>query len=229
MIIKVCGMLDAANIREVSMLGVDMIGLNFCPDNPRFVKMISSRAGIIPDYSEERLHDLRQQEATANVCNKPSRVGVFANDMPQNIVTRVYNYQLDYVQLDGEESPVMIKNLLKTLKPDIKSDIKIIKTIAIETEEDFAQSIPYEEFADIFLFVPKPSANKPFDWNILSAYSGSTPFLISDSIEPCDKKTIKSFYHPKFIGINLYSQFETEPGIKDIDKLRTFIEEIKSK
>ena len=216
-------MLDASNIRDVSMLGVDMIGLNFCPDNPRFVRMISSRAGIIPDYSEERLHDLRQQEAAASTEKRPSRVGVFADDMPQNIVTRVYNYQLDYVQLDGEESPVMIGNLLNTLRPDIKPDIKIIKTIAVETAEDFALCAQYEELADIFLLLPKSPAGKPFDWTVLSAYQGDTPFLVSDSFEPFDMETVKAFHHPKFIGIDLNTRFETEPGIKDVARLRTFI------
>ena len=55
MLVKVCGMRDADNIREVSQLGVDMIGFIFYPKSPRFVQMISSKAGIIPDYSEERI------------------------------------------------------------------------------------------------------------------------------------------------------------------------------
>ena len=54
MIIKVCGMRDADNIREVSELDIDMMGFIFWKDSPRFVRMISSHAGIIPDYSEER-------------------------------------------------------------------------------------------------------------------------------------------------------------------------------
>ena len=51
MIIKICGMRDADNIREVAALGVDWMGFDFRPDSPRYVQQISSRAGIIPDYS----------------------------------------------------------------------------------------------------------------------------------------------------------------------------------
>lgn len=58
MIIKVCGMRDADNIRAVADLGVDLIGFVFCPQSLRFVKMIPSRAGIIPDYSEQRLKEV---------------------------------------------------------------------------------------------------------------------------------------------------------------------------
>ena len=43
-------MRDAVNIQKVSQLGVDWIGLNFCPGSPQYVRQISSNAGIIPDY-----------------------------------------------------------------------------------------------------------------------------------------------------------------------------------
>ena len=49
MIIKVSGMREARNIREVSALGIDMIGFDFFPSSERFVQMVSSQAGIIPD------------------------------------------------------------------------------------------------------------------------------------------------------------------------------------
>ena len=58
MLIKVCGMRNAENIRAVTELKIDMIGFIFNPKSPRFVRMISARAGIIPDYSEERLKTL---------------------------------------------------------------------------------------------------------------------------------------------------------------------------
>ena len=51
-------MRDADNIRAVADLGVDLIGFVFCPQSLRFVKMIPSRAGIIPDYSEQRLKEV---------------------------------------------------------------------------------------------------------------------------------------------------------------------------
>ena len=98
MIIKVCGLREAENIRAISELAnVNMLGFNFCPDSPRFIRMISSRAGIIPDYSEERLQKARglEPEVAADSTKRPKRVGVFVDDMPQNIVTRVYNYDLD--------------------------------------------------------------------------------------------------------------------------------------
>lgn len=50
MIVKVCGMRDAGNIRAVEAVGADMIGLVFYKKSPRCVGMINSRSGLIPDF-----------------------------------------------------------------------------------------------------------------------------------------------------------------------------------
>ena len=110
MIIKICGMRDADNIRAVSELDVDMLGFDFRPESPRFVRMVSSLAGTIPDYSEEQITRNASVPAVSPSAT-PMKIGVFADDMPQSIVTRVYNFQLDGVQLNGSEGRVMIENL----------------------------------------------------------------------------------------------------------------------
>ena len=85
--IKVCGMRDADNIRNIAQLDIDMMGFIFSPKSPRYVQMISSSAGIIPDYSPERLDiAIRQDGKPSYVFPKRiKRVGVFVDDMPQNI------------------------------------------------------------------------------------------------------------------------------------------------
>ena len=215
-------MCDAENIRAVEALGVNLIGLVFYPESPRYVAMISSGAGIMPDYSSLK-EDAGPSEAVR-------RVGVFVDDMPQNIVTRVYNYSLDYVQLHGEESPVMIKNLRRTLDPDIRPGIQIIKALSIASAEDIQQTKEYEGLADLFLFdtrcEEKGGSGKSFEWSLLEAYEGATPFLLSGGIGPGDAARVKSFRHPLFAGIDLNSRFETEPGMKDVERLKTFIQEL---
>ena len=236
MFIKVCGMREPENIHAVEQLGVDMIGFIFWPDSPRFVSQIRSRAGIIPDYTsfkEERPGGNNQpnpDEATPQA--KPAaRVGVFVDDMPQNIVTRVFNYRLDYVQLHGSESPVMVDNLRRTLNPDIRPGIQIIKALNISAEEDLEQCKAYEGLVDLFLFdtkcACKGGSGQQFDWSVLSSYDGQTPFLLSGGIGPDDAARIKAFHHPQFAGIDLNSRFETSPGVKDVEALRRFITELR--
>ena len=233
MYIKVCGMREPENIRAVSALGIDMIGFVFWPDSPRFVRMISSQAGIIPDYSVERLNKGRGKvEAPADEVVLPKRVGVFVDDMPQSIVTRVFNYDLDYVQLHGEESRVMIENLRRTLEPDIKSGVKIIKALSIGSPEDVSRYKEYEGVVDLFIFDTKcktvGGSGEQFDWDVLKLYDGKTPFLLSDGIGPDDVERVKSFSHPQFAGVDLNSRYEIEPGLKDVEALRQFIQAIRN-
>ena len=229
MIIKVCGMRDADNIREVSELDIDMMGFIFWKDSPRFVRMISSHAGIIPDYSEERLN--KNSGKVVDDQHRIKRVGVFVDDMPQTIATRIYNYELDYVQLHGEESCIMIDNLRRTLEPDIRTGVKIIKTISVSSAEDIEKTKQYEGCVDLFLFDTKcptmGGSGDKFDWSVLSAYKGNVPFLLSGGIGMDDVDKIKSFQHPQFAGVDVNSCFETEPGVKDVEKLRLFVEKLR--
>ncbi len=281
LLIKVCGMRDAQNIREVAALGVNLIGLIFYPKSPRYIESISSDAGIIPDYSSlNRLtpkplskgegsdmldKQLKAEETEGEARNKqieseqlkstqskapfnkvttplsfgegqggeaaiPKFVGVFVNDMPQNIVTAVYNYHLSYVQLHGDESPVMIGNLRRTLVPDIVPQIKIIKAISVSSAEDLKRCEQYEGHVDLFLFDTKckgyGGSGQKYDWSVLEAYTGQTPFLLSGGIGPDDADRLRDFHHPQCIGIDLNSKFETAPGMKDINLLQNFLHQL---
>lgn len=211
-------MRDADNIRDISALGVDMIGLIFYPPSPRYVQQFSSGAGIIPDYAPD-------------MGKTPLRVGVFVDDMPQNIVTRVYNYKLDYIQLHGNEPRETLENLRATIDPDIKPNIKIIKAISVSSAEDINKYKEYVGAADLFLFDTKcktvGGSGEQFDWQVLQAYDGDVPFLLSGGIGPDDAERIRNFHHPKCIGIDLNSKFEIEPALKDVEKLKQFLVKVK--
>ena len=211
-------MRDADNIRDISALGVDMIGLIFYPPSPRYVQQFSSGAGIIPDYAPD-------------MGKTPLRVGVFVDDMPQNIVTRVYNYKLDYIQLHGNEPRETLENLLATIDPDIKPNIKIIKAISVSSAEDINKYKEYVGAADLFLFDTKcktvGGSGEQFNWQVLQAYDGDVPFLLSGGIGPDDAERVRNFHHPKCIGIDLNSKFEIEPALKDVEKLKQFLVKVK--
>lgn len=211
-------MREADNIRDISALGVDMIGLIFYPPSPRYVQQFSSGAGIIPDYAPD-------------MGKTPLRVGVFVDDMPQNIVTRVYNYKLDYIQLHGNEPRETLENLRATIDPDIKPNIKIIKAISVSSAEDINKYKEYVGAADLFLFDTKcktvGGSGEQFDWQVLQAYDGDVPFLLSGGIGPDDAERVRNFHHPKCIGIDLNSKFEIEPALKDVEKLKQFLVKVK--
>lgn len=212
-------MRDPENIRAVTSLGVDMIGLIFYKKSSRYVSQINTNAGIIPD----RVSDDMVKDDTSEV----SRVGVFVDEMMQTIVTRAYNFQLDYIQLHGDESVTYIDNLRRTLDPDIRPGIKIIKAISITNADDLKKVALYEGHVDLLLFDTKcptvGGSGEQFDWSVLDGYDGQLPFILSGGIGPEDVEKVKAFHHDKCIGIDLNSKFETAPAVKDIEKLRQFV------
>lgn len=214
--IKVCGLRDGENIRQVAALGVDWIGLIFWPHSPRYVSIIPSNAGIIPD----RVSDIGEFKA--------KRVGVFVDPTAQDVITRVVNFQLDLIQLHGHETPTLINNLRHTLA-DIRP-VKVIKAISVNSRDDITAYKDYADCVDYFLFDTKcktvGGSGEQFDWSVLEAYDGDTPFLLSGGIGPDDAERVRRFHHPQCIGIDLNSRFESEPGFKDVAALRQFINQL---
>ena len=238
MIVKVCGMREPENIRDVAALGVDWIGFIFYPKSPRYVSQIRSRAGIIPDYSVFMKHEELSSKETSSkemsskeMMRQVKRVGVFVDDMPQNIVTRAVNYELDIIQLHGSESVIMIDNLRSTLAPSIRKGIKFMKALSISTAEDILRYKEYEGHVDYFIFDTQTplvgGSGNHFDWNMLDAYDGNTPFILSGGVGPDDAERVLSIRHPMFAGIDLNSQFETAPAVKNVDALKAFLAKIR--
>ena len=199
-------MREAENIREVEALGIDMMGFIFWPKSSRYV---SQR----PDY----------------LPTKCKRVGVFVDEAPEQVKRLAIDYGLDYIQLHGHETPEVISYLRTPALPHPR----ILKAFNISTAEDLLQTQPYEGLVDYFLFDAKGKSvggnGEKFNWNVLDAYQGSTPFLLSGGIGPDDTERVNAFHHPKCIGIDLNSRFELAPGLKDVNALRRFVNDINRK
>jgi phosphoribosylanthranilate isomerase len=172
------------------------------------------------------------KDSTETGTRLPEKVGVFVNEMPQTVITHAYNYELDYLQLHGDESPVYIDNLKRTLVPDILPDVKIIKALSIREADDVKRWRQYEGHADMLLFDTRcegyGGSGEQFPWAVLNDYDGNIPFLLSGGIGPDDAERVKAFHHPMCLGIDLNSKFESEPGVKNVEMLRTFVRKIKN-
>ena len=200
---KVCGMRDAENIRAVERLGINLMGFIFWPHSSRYV---SAPPAYLP-----------------TVCR---RVGVFVDATIDDVRQHMADYALDYLQLHGQESPEYIR----ALRTVCGNPITIIKAFNIATAADLAQTEPYEGLADLFLFDTRGKSvggnGTKFDWTVLAAYNGTTPFILSGGIGPDDAERVRAFHHPKCIGIDLNSRFELAPGLKDITALQKFFTEL---
>ena len=196
-------MREAENIREVEALGIDWMGFIFWPKSSRYV---SERPAYLP--------------------TKCKRVGVFVDEDAEKIKKTAEDYDLDYIQLHGSESPDFIHALRVN-----GGFAAVIKAFNIATAADLEATKTYEGIVDYFLFDTKGKSvggnGEKFDWSVLEAYHGDTPFLLSGGIGPDDAERVKAFNHSKCIGIDLNSRFELSPALKDIEKNKSFLEKIK--
>ena len=207
MLVKVCGMREPENIEKVAQLGVDMMGFIFYPKSPRFASQSVDRT-----------------TADKNVC----RVGVFVNESVELISDKIQLFDLDAVQLHGNESRELCEQLHEQ-----NGLLKVIKAISVSTAGDIQKYKEYVGAVDYFLFDTKcktvGGSGQQFDWQVLENYDGDVPFILSGGIGPEDVERISNFHHPKCIGIDLNSKFEMEPGLKDVEMLKTFLENIENK
>lgn len=218
-------MRETDNICAMGELEIDMIGLDFDPKSSGYIELITSQAGFLPDYSPEHRQELLEhKEQTHQTMRRASRVGIFTDDMVQNIVTRVYNHRLDYVQLEGAESVTTCENLRRTLDPDIRKNIQLIKTITIRQEEDFEQCATYRNAIDMFIFRPAISndGQMAFGGTWLNRYTENIPFLLSET----DISKLSDWVHishPYFAGIDITINPTGSPHTTNTDALRAFI------
>lgn len=207
--IKICGMREGDNIRQVEALHPDLIGMICWSKSPRYARHT-------PDYLPQS-------------CR---RTGVFVNPSLEDIFRETERLGLDTIQLHGTETPAFCHEVKIDLQ-DICPNIKLIKAFPIGTEMTMPSTSEYETVCDYFLFDTscpgKGGSGRSFNWSVLSDYHGHTPFWLSGGIGPEMITELAAFSHPSCVGIDVNSRFESEPGIKDIQLLHAFISTLRKK
>jgi len=193
--LKICGMKNPENIIEASKLLPDFMGFIFWEKSAR--------------YFDDNIPKLPESI---------QKVGVFVNETIENVVDKIQKYQLQIVQLHGNESAEYCSELKK-------QNIKIIKVFSIANDFDFEDLKPFETVADYFLFDTKgklPGGNgTKFNWKILQNYPSKRPFFLSGGIGIDEINNIKNLNLPIF-AIDINSKFETEPGLKNVALIKHF-------
>lgn len=200
---KVCGMRETENIGDLVRLQPDYIGFIFYPKSKRYAEELD------PAIVHKIPSDIK-------------KVGVFVNESYEKITSIVAKYNLDYVQLHGDESPAFCE-ALKT------AGINVIKVFRIADHLPDTLS-SYVDVADLFLFDTDTKnyggSGQHFDWSLLEDYPLHIPYLLSGGIEKDDVEQIKQLGHKQLIGIDVNSKFEMRPGYKDLQKLKRLKEEL---
>jgi len=216
--LKVCGMRDVENISSLLALKPDFVGFIFYNKSKRFVA------------------DFPQIKFPLSI----KKVGVFVNETIEEIVEIVNKYQLDVVQLHGNETSVFCQKLIEMVTERSRSEsitnsgistplnhqVEIIKAFSVDEHFNFGLTSEYEDCCSYFLFDTKGKNyggnGVKFNWEILQKYKGNVPFLLSGGISKIDIVEIQNIQHSKFAGVDINSGFEIEPAMKDIKEIKEF-------
>ncbi len=204
--IKVCGMRDPVNIRELlDQVKPDWMGLIFYSKSPRFVS--GQSANQIAEFPVKK-------------------VGVFVNEAEEQILKKILELDLSAVQLHGDESSEFVESLSKN------TSVEIWKVISVKGQIDWQILERYLPFVSKFLFDTSTPAHggsgHKFDWTILETYPFDKPFLLSGGLEEESFGEILALAEklPQLQGVDLNSRFEDVPGVKNVERLKKFKEKL---
>lgn len=203
--VKVCGLTRLDHARYCSGALADFLGFIFVEESPRYIK---------PEEASAIITWLEGIQA----------VGVFKNHAVDEINEIVRMTGLNLVQLHGEESPESIALL----------DVPAIKAIGVSSEDTRAsiqyKIEPYLYAAEYLLFDTKigdqaGGTGQSFDWSILDVVPEDIRFFVAGGVSKQNIAEIIQTVEPFAIDVN--SSLESEPGVKDFDKMESFFETLR--
>ncbi len=200
-------MRDAQNIAEIAALPIDYMGFIFYEKSARHVDTESSTFLKYTNFE------------------KIQKVGVFVNESIDNIISKVIDYQLDVVQLHGNETNDFIK-MLRSRGVPLRSLNVIFKSIPISEKNDFEKIHDYPDADFLLLDTKTPfhgGSGQKFDWNLLQEIDFPKPFFLSGGISIDDVEAINNLNINNLYGIDVNSKFEIEPAMKNVKILKKFI------
>ena len=208
--VKICGLKTDEAVEAAIEYGADFIGLVHFPKSPRHVSLVA--AGKLADLARGRV----------------KIVLLLVNPGHALIYEAARLVSPDYIQLHGGESVKDVRSIRT------RANLPIIKAIPVETAADVAEAAAYGEIAELLLFDAKPSRDAllpggngiPFDWSALKGFNSDKDYMLSGGLDPQTVAQAIAATGARIVDVS--SGVESAPGIKDLEKIKAFIEQAKS-
>lgn len=190
--VKICGITNAVDAQLAVKLGASAIGMIFYHKSPRYVS--DDQAGVISN----------------SVGNKIAKVGVFVNESVDNIHNSAEKYNLDMIQLHGDEPPKLCSQI----------QLPVIKAIRVGGG---ISGINFQEYeVDAFLLDTYKKeiiggTGETFHWDLVQNLNIPIPVILSGGMNPDNIVMGIETVHPAAVDVN--SGVETKPGVKDEKKM----------
>ncbi|HIB22597.1 MAG TPA: phosphoribosylanthranilate isomerase [Rhodospirillales bacterium] len=209
--VKICGLDRPETVDGAVNAGAEMLGFVFYPPSPR--NLTASAASRL----------------TNRVPASVKRVGLFVDPTDEMITTVLNQNVLDLIQLHGNESPERVTEIKGF------TSLEVIKVLKISDFYDLRYVSIYQGVADWLMFdalAPKdmkgalPGGNAlSFDWNILARANIPTPWILAGGLNLENVKEAMSTSGAKVVDVS--SGVEKLPGVKCVEKIKSFIRAVK--
>lgn len=199
--VKICGLTRVDDAVRCVELGADAIGLNFWAGSSRCT-------GI-----------RRAREIVDAVGDRAEMVGVFVNASLPEIASILERTGVDWVQLHGDEPPDVVEALLP----------RAYKALAVQgpSAVELARRYPGEHLLlDASVQGLRGGTGSTFDWTIARAVASERKLTLAGGLTPDNVAEAVRAVRPH--RVDVASGVESEPGRKDPDKVRAFVEAAKS-
>lgn len=207
--VKICGLRAPETLSAAIESGARFVGFVFYPPSPR---------NIAADTAKE---------LSLQIPTGVRAVGLFVDPTDEHLSDTISIVPLDMIQLHGNESAERVKEIKERFA------MPVMKAINLREASDLDNISDYEAVADWLLFDSKPeTADLPggtgerFDWSLLAGKTFSKPWMLSGGLTADNVSEALSQLSPDAVDIS--SGVESARGVKDAEKIKAFIEAVKS-
>jgi phosphoribosylanthranilate isomerase len=193
--VKICGICDAAGAASAVEAGADLIGFHFC----------SSLRRVTPEEA---------QAIVGAMALRPTLVGVFIDQDPDEVRQIAEFVGLDLLQLHGSESPGFEagRPVMKVLK---------VKDGLIPD----ADAWPDPVMLDSWTADQRGGTGQVWDWEVARRLISERKVFIAGGLEPGNVGKVVSGFRP--YGVDVSSGVEASVRVKDPDKVRAFVHAVR--
>ncbi|MBD3204208.1 phosphoribosylanthranilate isomerase [Candidatus Woesearchaeota archaeon] len=206
--IKICGITNKKDAQICINSDVDYIGLNFYKKSLRYI--------FKKNFSNFLLK-----------INKENTkfVGVFVNKSIKKIIEIVDKFNLDLIQLHGDENNKFIEKLRHALASNNFDKVKIIKAIRIKdnSKKNLNFDCDYLLF-DTYSEKKYGGTGQTFNYNFFLQKKIIKDYFLSGGLNP---ENIDEALKLDPYAVDINSGIEKSPGIKDHDKLKIIVNKIR--
>ena len=204
--VKICGITTPDDARAAAALGADAIGLNFYPKSPRCVTEEQARAilAVLPPFVEP--------------------VALFVNESIETMRTVARRLGVRVVQMHGDALPLVPRDELRYVPAFALRDAASLS--AIRAYLAACAAPPAALLVDAHVAGAYGGTGRVAPWELLAGVDFGVPWMLAGGLAPDNVADAVRRLRP--FAVDVASGVERSPGVKDADKLRRFLEQVRS-